>query len=115
MIGSELTMRFLIAFAAPAVVALVNIPLLLGRVPPNHWYGFRTQKTLSSPTVWYAANRFAGRLMTITAAVAILVNLLVMGLLPSWQNARLILVMASVLPALLVASALVALIYLRRL
>jgi uncharacterized membrane protein len=38
----------------------IGIPLAVERVPPNHWYGFRTAKTFSIPTIWYAANRVAG-------------------------------------------------------
>jgi uncharacterized membrane protein len=41
----------------------VSIPLLMRSVKPNHWYGFRTSKTLSSEPVWYKANAFAGALM----------------------------------------------------
>lgn len=37
------------------------IPLLLGRIPRNGLYGFRTPLTLSSDAVWYPANRFAAR------------------------------------------------------
>jgi len=38
----------------------LGIPLALGKVPPNAWYGFRTAKTLSSAAIWYPANRSAG-------------------------------------------------------
>jgi uncharacterized membrane protein len=40
--------------------AVLGTPLALRRVPPNRWYGFRTPKTLSTPEVWYAANRITG-------------------------------------------------------
>ena len=36
------------------------LPLIVGRVPPNYWYGFRTPRTLASASLWYAANRYAG-------------------------------------------------------
>ena len=39
----------------------VSIPLALGKVPPNWLYGFRTRKTMSSPEIWYPANRALGR------------------------------------------------------
>ena len=41
----------------PVLLIAVSIPLMLGMVPRNHWYGFRTPKTLSSDSVWYPANR----------------------------------------------------------
>jgi len=48
-------------FAVPALLLfVVALPLVLGLVPPNRLYGFRTKKTLSDADVWYGANRFAG-------------------------------------------------------
>jgi uncharacterized membrane protein len=48
-------------FAIPALLLLVaGLPLVLGMVPPNRLYGFRTRKTLSDDGVWYRVNRFAG-------------------------------------------------------
>jgi hypothetical protein len=40
---------------------VVGLPMALDKVPPNSWYGFRTTKTLSSPSIWYPANRVMGR------------------------------------------------------
>jgi uncharacterized membrane protein len=50
----------------------VGIPLLLGRIPPNAWYGCRTQKTLSSEEIWYSVNRVTGRYMVISGVAVIL-------------------------------------------
>lgn len=50
----------------------VGIPLLLGRIPPNAWYGCRTQKTLSSEEIWYSVNRVTGRYMIISGIAVIL-------------------------------------------
>ncbi|MGH6834397.1 MAG: SdpI family protein [Methylocella sp.] len=58
----------------------IGIPLALERVPPNHWYGFRTAKTLSNQTIWYAANRVAG-IDLIIAGVAIALGMLAMFIL----------------------------------
>jgi len=33
---------------------------MMGKVPRNGWYGFRTTQTLSSDNEWYYANRVAG-------------------------------------------------------
>lgn len=38
----------------------ISIPLIIEKVPPNRWYGFRVAKTFSSERIWYAANRSAG-------------------------------------------------------
>jgi uncharacterized membrane protein len=41
------------------------IPLILQRVPPNPWYGFRVQSTLENPAVWYPANRYLGKCLLV--------------------------------------------------
>ena len=53
----------------------LGIPLLLGRIPPNGWYGCRTKKTLSSEEVWYPVNRITGRYMIISGVAVILTAL----------------------------------------
>ena len=48
-------------FFIPTVIFLiVSIPLVLGVVPKNRWYGIRTVKTLADDQAWYSANRFGG-------------------------------------------------------
>jgi uncharacterized membrane protein len=50
----------------------IGIPLIQERVPPNRWYGLRVRKTLTNPSVWYAANRTMGYdLVWAGAAVAV--------------------------------------------
>ena len=60
------------AFGLPGVVMLSSIPLALGIVPPNCFYGFRTPKTRSSPKIWYPANRFAGWSLLVAGLAAFL-------------------------------------------
>jgi SdpI/YfhL protein family len=56
-------------FAIPAaIVFLAALPLALGLVPRNRFFGFRTIKTLSEDSVWYPVNRLAG-LATMAASV----------------------------------------------
>ena len=43
---------------------------MLNLVPPNDVYGFRTRQTLSSPEVWFRANRFAGCALFIAAGIS---------------------------------------------
>ena len=48
-------------FGLPAIIfAVLALPLVLGLVPPNRYYGLRTAATLGSSTVWIRANRAAG-------------------------------------------------------
>jgi hypothetical protein len=38
-------------FAGIGLIA-AGYPLMIRRVPPNYWYGFRVPKTLRDPYVW---------------------------------------------------------------
>ena len=104
----------LVAYIVPLIVAAVSVPMLLGRVPPNQLYGYRTRKTLSSPDIWYKANRVAGRNMFAAGALALIVNLCLWALLERPEKA-LTLWMANVLTALLVLSCVVSYLQVRRL
>jgi uncharacterized membrane protein len=56
-----------------ALAALGCLPLALGVVPPNGWYGFRTPRSVTDERVWYPVNRQLGiDFMLACAATAIL-------------------------------------------
>jgi uncharacterized membrane protein len=55
----------------------VGIPFYLGRIKPNTWTGLRTDRTLSDPVEWYAANRTMGRDFMVAGA-AILLSLAIL-------------------------------------
>ncbi len=48
------------------------VPLILGRVPPNSAYGFRTAATLADPELWYRANAVSGWCELIAACFSLL-------------------------------------------
>lgn len=55
------------------VMAALSVPLILRRVGPNPWYGFRVRQTLDDPAVWYPANAYAARgllLLALTIVVS---------------------------------------------
>ncbi|MGH2510582.1 MAG: SdpI family protein [Gammaproteobacteria bacterium] len=52
-----------------ALIFLVAIPLVIGLIPRNPFYGFRIQKTLADERVWYSANRFAGVMLMLASIV----------------------------------------------
>lgn len=52
--------RTAVYFAVCLLELLAAMPLILGRVKRNRWYGLRTCRTLASDEVWYLANRFYG-------------------------------------------------------
>jgi uncharacterized membrane protein len=47
--------------AIGALLASLSVPLALGKVPPNRFYGFRTPRTVSDPELWVPVNQMAGR------------------------------------------------------
>ena len=51
------------------VITVVCIPFLFDRIKPNQWYGFRTPKTLSNPEIWYKANKYMAKNMSIAGMV----------------------------------------------
>ena len=62
------------SFLVPcAIIAVVSIPLMVGVVPPNRFYGFRTRQTLANREVWFRANRFAGWALFIASVTSAIV------------------------------------------
>jgi hypothetical protein len=43
------------------VLAGLSVPLILQKIPPNGWYGFRIPSTLTNPALWYKVNAYSGR------------------------------------------------------
>jgi uncharacterized membrane protein len=71
---------FYMALATCLFVALLfiglSIPLYLGKIKRNNYYGFRTTKSLSNDEIWYAVNRdsainfmWAGSIILLTALI----------------------------------------------
>lgn len=55
---------FMIFFACTGLLVIgLSIPMILQKLKPNGWYGFRTPKTLSDEKIWYPANTYSGKLM----------------------------------------------------
>ena len=68
----------LILFVASGLLlAVLSVPLIFRKIPPNYWYGFRVRATLENEEVWYPANEYAGKWLfwvgmgTVVAAVAL--------------------------------------------
>jgi hypothetical protein len=43
------------------LLAVISVPLILQKIGPNPWYGFRVRKTLDDPAIWYPVNAYAGK------------------------------------------------------
>jgi len=44
------------------VLLLAALPLALGWIPPNRWYGFRFPGALFAPDLWYRLNALGGQM-----------------------------------------------------
>lgn len=53
------------------LLALIAVPLILRRVPPNPFYGLRVPATFRDENVWYDANAAAGRDMVVLGVLII--------------------------------------------
>jgi hypothetical protein len=81
-----------------AVLACAALPLAMGWVPPNRWYGFRLPGASLSPQLWYEINALGGKLFVAGLVLCAAVNAMLLwrgtravhAYLP-WINAALIL------------------------
>jgi uncharacterized membrane protein len=55
-----------------AVIGIAAIPLMVGIVPPNPYYGWPARQSSSKPDLWRQVNMFAGRAVVVAVAVAAL-------------------------------------------
>jgi uncharacterized membrane protein len=76
----------LLAYILPGLAAVLGIPMALGMVPPNRYYGYRTAKTLASPGLWYKANRIAGWCLAIAGILAVCHNTLFLHDHADWPS-----------------------------
>jgi uncharacterized membrane protein len=60
---------FLLFLISGILMVALAVPLAMGWVRPNLWYGVRVGKTMEDPQLWYAANRVAGRWLTLAGVV----------------------------------------------
>jgi uncharacterized membrane protein len=78
----------LVTVAVPIFLFVVALPLILGLVPRNYFYGFRTPTTLASDEAWYAANRFSGIALALASGVWLLAGRVMAGWTESLQQAQ---------------------------
>jgi hypothetical protein len=73
----SLLLLYVLYVCSGIVLAALAVPLMPRRVGPNPLYGFRVEKTLRHPDIWYAANAYSGRQLfwigvgTVVVAVAL--------------------------------------------
>lgn len=104
-------MNRLYALYLPLLMILVSVPMVMRRLPPNALYGFRTPKTLSNPQIWYEANRRAGVNLIVAA---ILTMLLCWGVVWCCGAAKASMLLPLVLLVMVLGSAAVSLLQVRK-
>ncbi|HWK40617.1 MAG TPA: SdpI family protein [Croceibacterium sp.] len=63
---------------APLLFAMISVPLVLGMVEPNSFYGVRTAATRASEAAWYRANAMSGLVGLFGGLAGFGINVLVM-------------------------------------
>ena len=77
---------FMLLFVCTGLLLVgLSIPLLLRRVKPNGWYGFRTRKTFSDERVWYESNAYAAKWLLISGVIHTVVSL-VLYFVPTFRT-----------------------------
>lgn len=76
-----MTPLFFLFTASGLLVTILGFPLLLKKVKPNPWYGFRTGRTLADPRVWYAVNQHAA-VRLIIAGISFVVSAIIFYFVP---------------------------------
>lgn len=65
-----------------ALLVILSIPLLRGKIKPNGLYGFRVRATLENPEIWYAVNRHSAKRI-LASGVAIFLAAIVLYSIPN--------------------------------
>ena len=99
----------------PLLIMAISVPMILGKIPPNRVYGFRTSSTLASPAVWYPANRVAGWFLFAGAGCSLCFNLALWWISPDWPPGRVESWMEFGIGIPVVVAVVASVIYLRRL
>jgi len=74
-----------ILFLTGLVFVGLSIPMILKKIPPNQYYGWRTPKAFQSEDIWYEINHYSGRDLCLVGIVQILFNI-VMLILRFWDS-----------------------------
>jgi uncharacterized membrane protein len=67
-----MTILMTIYIIGGSLLILLSIPLILRKVPPNPFYGFRISWTMEDPELWYAVNAYVADWLVIVGVCSIL-------------------------------------------
>lgn len=65
------------------LLAVLSLPLILGKVPMNRGYGIRIRKAYVSDSNWLAINRFGGVVMMILGLLLVVFSYMTAPIAPS--------------------------------
>ena len=81
------------SLVAVGIIGIVlAIPMLLGKIARNHFYGFRTKLSLSTDEIWYSTNRFAAKGLILWGALNLLIGIISFWFHPMSDELQLLLV-----------------------
>jgi len=77
---------FMLLFVGSGLLLVgLSLPLLLRRVKPNWWYGFRTPKTFSDERIWYESNVYTAKWLLLSGLIHTVVSL-VLYFVPAFRE-----------------------------
>ena len=83
----------IVAGLVGAVLLITCIPLALGKIGRNRWYGYRIKATMNDDRVWYPVNERTGRQLAITALVLLVLCLVGLVALDDPEQQELLLIL----------------------
>jgi uncharacterized membrane protein len=112
----ENTILIIILYTLVGILEIIlGIPLLLEKIKPNWFYGFRLPKTMSSKDIWYKSNKYVGRDFIITGIIVTLGSLFLL-MIRNNMSLNLIVLIGSFLVLITIILVLIrSLIYLKKL
>jgi uncharacterized membrane protein len=102
-----------IGIVMPLIMAALAVPLIFDLIPPNDYYGLRTPKSMSSPEVWYAANRASGIYLLLASVASLVISKLIKDRAAHLDAATLVFRMAMIFAACMLAALLASFLKLR--
>jgi hypothetical protein len=79
---SDMLLLLIVYISAGILLALLSIPLIRRKIPPNGLYGFRVQKTMDNPELWYLVNHYSAKRLLWTS-IAFLAMAVILYLIPN--------------------------------
>jgi uncharacterized membrane protein len=67
-----MTILMTIYIIGGSLLILLSIPLILRKIPPNPFYGFRIRWTMEDPELWYSVNAYVANWLVIVGVCSIL-------------------------------------------